>query len=62
MAKDYAVRELVATFVQEKETKNTIRFVEEEADHPPIIGTLYVQKYALRQLGSPTRIVVTIKS
>lgn len=55
-------KELVATFVQERETKNTIRFIEEETDGPPIVGTLYVQKYALRQLGNPAKIVVTIKA
>lgn len=35
-------------FQVEKETKNTVRFNEMPAEgQPPIIGTLYVQKFAL---------------
>jgi|TARA_R100000008_G_scaffold1495_2_gene1257 hypothetical protein len=38
------------TFEQEKETKNTIRFQEvPEAGKPPVIGTLYIQKWAIGQ-------------
>jgi len=49
-------------FVLEKETKNTIRFAEaERPDGPPAVGSLYLQKYAHKQLGSPTEITVTIK-
>ena len=37
------------TFEQEKETKNTIRFQEvPEAGKPPVMGTLYIQKWAIR--------------
>ncbi len=37
-------------FEQEKETKNTIRFQEvPEAGKPPVIGTLYIQKWAIGQ-------------
>jgi hypothetical protein len=37
------------TFRLEKETKNTVRYAEQERpDGPPIIGTLYVQKFAAR--------------
>jgi hypothetical protein len=33
-------------FVREKETKNTVRFEESvEKGKPPVIGTLYVQKW-----------------
>lgn len=33
-------------FKREKETKNTIRFQEvEEKGKPPVIGTLYVQRW-----------------
>ena len=40
---------------KERETKNTIRFEELENDegNPPLIGTLYVQKWALKRLGNP---------
>lgn len=58
-----AVKELTATLVQERETKNTVRFMEEETiDGPPVVGTLYVQKYALKRLGNPTKITITIKA
>ncbi len=33
-------------FRREKETKNTVRFQEQPAEgRPPVIGTLYVQKW-----------------
>ena len=40
---------------KERETKNTIRFeeMENEEGNPPLIGTLYVQKWALKRLGDP---------
>ena len=52
----------------ERETKNTVRFAEDDngqpADHPgsPIVGTLYLQKAAHAKLGSPIRITVTIEA
>ena len=53
-----------ATFELEKETKNTIRYAEEETDSPPIIGTIYVKKWALKKLNGgsfPRRITVTVE-
>lgn len=52
-----AAREsVVVRFVQERETKNTVRYAEvpENPDAPEIlaIGTLYVQKATLRALNS----------
>ena len=44
-----------------KETKNTVRYEEPEGDEPPIIGTLYVQKWACRRLEEPETITVTIE-
>jgi len=38
------------TFQVGKDTKNTRRYQEEAGDGPPIIGTLYVQQWALRKL------------
>lgn len=36
----------VLTFTQEKETKNTIRFSEDERDgQPPLVGSLYLAKF-----------------
>lgn len=51
----------------ERETKNTLRFAQDQAgqppDHPgyPVVGTLYLQKAAHVQLGAPQRIAVTIE-
>jgi hypothetical protein len=45
-------------FTREKETKNTVRFEENVAEgKPPVIGSLYVQKWAV---GSEESIDVTI--
>ena len=39
--------DFTATFTKEKETKNTIRYKEDdEPNQSPRIGTLYVQKFA----------------
>lgn len=47
-------------FNYEKETKNTIRYTESVEGQPPVIGTLYIQKWFL---GTPVpqQITVTIK-
>ena len=44
---------VVLTFAFERETKNTIRFQEQVKDtlDTPRIGTIYVAKQALRELG-----------
>ena len=44
------MNKLELTFQVEKDTKNTRRYQEEASDGPPIIGTLYVQQWALRKL------------
>ena len=46
-------------FEVEKETKNTIRYAEVAEGEPPIIGTIYVQKWALE--GIPNRVKVTLE-
>ena len=54
---------LELTFKVEKDTKNTRRYQEEAGDGPPIIGTLYVQQWALRKLTGgdlPDRLLVTV--
>ena len=39
----------VINFKKLKETKNTVRFEEEPEDgQPPVIGTLYIQKWFVR--------------
>ena len=55
---------LKAEFVFEKETKNTIRYQEAETDSPPIIGTIYVKKWALKKLNGgsfPRQITVAVE-
>lgn len=45
-------------FVWEKETKNTVKFSEQPAaGKPPVVGTLYVQKWFA---GSSRHMLVTI--
>ena len=51
-------------FVIEKETKNTYRYKEVEGEEPPVIGSLYVQKWAAKQLNGgdvPRKIKVVIE-
>ena len=51
--------EKTVKFKLEKETKNTVRFNEvPEEGQPPIIGTLYVQKWFA---GNATELEVTVK-
>lgn len=52
---------LVAVLVSEKDTKNTVRFRELEQDGPPILETVYVKKWALRKIGDPAKIEITIR-
>ena len=48
-------------FVTERQTKNTVRFQEEASGKPPVIGTLYVQRWALGE-PLPQRLTVTIEA
>ena len=48
-------------FTTERETKNTVRFQEEANGKPPVIGTLYVQRWALGE-PLPQRLTVTIEA
>ena len=48
------------TLRRAKETKNTVRYEEPDSDQPMVIGTLYLQKWALHRLGDPETITVTI--
>ena len=52
----------LATFKQEKETKNTVRYSEESEDRRrrPVVGTVYFDKYELPK-PYPERIRVTIE-
>lgn len=55
--------EIQCRLKRERETKNTVRYEEvpSEDGMPPVIGTLYVQKWVLRRLGDPEEITVTIE-
>jgi hypothetical protein len=53
---------LELSFQRERETKNTVRFEEQVTDAPPVVGTLYLQKYALNRLGNPDCVRVTIEA
>jgi hypothetical protein len=55
------VEPLKVTLKRAKETKNTIRYEEPESGDPPIIGTLYLQKWATHRLEDPETITVTIE-
>lgn len=50
------------SFETEKETKNAIRFTEvlEDGRERGIVGSLYVLKSELEELGNPSNIIVTI--
>jgi hypothetical protein len=54
---------LVVVFARERETKNTVRFAEQENAEglPPVIGTLYVQKFVVKRLGDPQVIKITVE-
>tara|TARA_B100000315_G_C14121630_1_gene382851 strand:+ start:352 stop:525 length:174 start_codon:yes stop_codon:yes gene_type:complete len=48
------------TFTKEKETKNTIRFQEDQNDgQPPRIGSLYIQKWAIKE-GVKVKVTVEV--
>ncbi len=48
-------------FDKEKETKNTVRFQEREGEQPPVIGILYIKKWAVKSLGDPNVVKLSIE-
>ena len=52
--------ERTVTFELEKETKNTYRFEEVAKGSPPMIGTLYIQKWVFET--TPKTISVSIST
>lgn len=55
-------KQIQVWFEKEKETRNTIKFREAVTEgEPEVIGSLYVQKHALKELGYPTRLKVTVE-
>ena len=61
MKKDQAT-EISLSFILEKETKGTQRYVEDAERSERVIGTLYIRKTALEQFGgkAPRHLTVTI--
>ena len=55
------MEKLELKFTYEKETKNTIRYKEDESKFEASVGTLYIQKEALG-IPVPQRIRVTIEA
>ena len=56
--KETAKESIVLNFTEEKQTKNAVRFQEVVKEgEPTVIGTLYVQKWAVK---GRTRLTVTI--
>lgn len=53
-------QEVVLRFARERETKNTVRFEELVGDGERVIGTLYVTKAAVAQLGQPDHLDVAV--
>ena len=48
-------------FVKERDTKNTVMFMEQPKDgQAEAIGRLYVQKSAMETLGQPEKLTVTL--
>ena len=54
------MEKIVAEFEIEKETKNTIRYEEITEGRPPVIRTIYIQKWALGK-NPPKKIKITIE-
>jgi len=53
---------LEVTFDKDRETKKPVRFEERPGEDPPIVSTLYPQKWALRWLGDPAVVRVRIEA
>lgn len=51
---------IVLEFEKERDTKNTVRYQEVGDVHS--VGTLYIQKHAVKELGNPEKITVEIKA
>lgn len=65
MSAKAASKSVELSFTMEKETKNTIRFQEEQddPDERPAIGTLYITKKALVALGgNAKKLRVTVEA
>jgi hypothetical protein len=51
---------ITMTFTKEKETKGTVRYMEDGDKEQHSVGALYVQKSAYALMNSPEAITVTV--
>jgi len=56
----FEMEKIVAEFEIEKETKNTVRYSEITDGKPPVIRTIYIQKWVLGK-NPPRKIKVTVE-
>lgn len=58
------MREVEVVLQREKETRNSYRYreAEDEEGMPPVLGQVYLAKYAARRLGNPARIRVAVRA
>ena len=54
------MEQLTIRLSRARETTNTVRYEEPSSDQPTVIGTLYLQKWAVHRLEDPETITVTI--
>lgn len=64
MAAAKSVKTFTVEFVKDRETKGTFRYAEEVPDGAgeAKIGSLYVRRFALSDLGMPEKITVTVSA
>lgn len=48
-------------FKKEKETKGTWRYKEDAEDGKAVVGTLYIRKVSLAELGSPDVLIMVLE-
>lgn len=51
---------ITARFIQERPTKNTVRYVPENPAYAPITDVIYIKKETVQALGNPQAITVTL--
>ena len=57
-----AAESIAVTFQREKETMHIVRFQEVVGDGPgPMIGTVYIAKWAMDLIDNPEQIVLEIR-
>ena len=52
-------KKVTIKFEQEKETKNKVRYTEQDTEH---VGTLYIAKGTVEKLGNPESLKVVVEA